>query len=919
MAATPRLYLIDGTALAYRSYFAFIKNPMINSKGINTSGPFGFTSMLMKLLKEENPEAICCVFDAKGPTFRHEKYAEYKATRERMPDEMREQLPLMHEVVEALNIPIIQKPGVEADDVIGTLAKRGEAAGMEVFIVSGDKDMMQLVTDKVKMMVQGRGAQAGETLIVDPEGVKAKMGVRPDQIIDLLGLMGDTSDNIPGIPGVGPKTAVKLLDEYEHFEGVFAHRDEVTRKSLKEKLHTHEDLARLSLDLVTIRTDLDLEISVDEIHRQPLDPHKALPLFKELEFTRFIADLSVLAGQEGAVPPAPVKREYHTIASEAELKALALSLQNMDGFAFDLETTSVQPMAAEIVGFSFSVEAGEAWYVPVMAPEFDREGQWLERPEEERMAKAIALLRPALENPKIRKYGQNIKYDVLVLRQAGVHVRGIDFDTMLAAYVLNPSNRRFNLDALALEHLGMEKVPTTAVIGTGKKQITMDQAPLALVADYACEDADAVIQLREKLAPRLEKGGLESLYRDIELPLIDVLIEMEEAGVALDTEMLQAMSVTMKKDLDHLIEEIYEIAGEEFNINSTQQLGKILFEKLKVHELAGWKRAKRTKTGYATDVKVLESLAFHPLPAKLLDYRQLTKLKSTYIDALPRMVLKKTGRVHASFNQTVAATGRLSTSDPNLQNIPIRTELGREIRKAFVPGQPGWKILSADYSQIELRIMAHISGDETMVDAFRHDEDIHRRTAADIFDVSVDDVSEEMRRKAKTINFGIIYGMGPYGLANRLQIPVPEAEAFITAYFDRYPKVNAFMASTIAQAYEQGYVTTLMHRRRYLPELQNSNKNMRDFGERTAINTPIQGTAADLIKMAMIKVAARLRSEHWQAVMISQIHDELLFEVADEEVERLSAMVREEMEGAIALSVPIKVDIGVGESWFEAH
>ena len=506
-----------------------------------------------------------------------------------------------------------------------------------------------------------------------------------------------------------------------------------------------------------------------------------------------------------------------------------------------------------------------------------------------------------------------------MLRRHGVHVQGIAFDTMLAAYVLNPSQRRFNIDALSLEFLGMEKIPTTAVIGTGRKQITMDQAPLALVSEYACEDADAVIQLREKLAPRLQKGGLESLYRDIELPLIEVLIEMEEVGVALDIDLLREMSVTLQADLDRLVDEIYEIAGETFNINSTQQLGRILFDKLKVHELAGWKRPKKTKTGYATDVGVLESLAFHPLPARLLDYRQLTKLKSTYIDALPKLVLKSTGRVHASFNQTVAATGRLSTSDPNLQNIPIRTELGREIRKAFVPGQPGWKILSADYSQIELRLMAHISGDETLLEAFRLGEDVHRRTAAEIFGVTPDQVTDEMRRNAKTINFGIIYGMGPYGLANRLQIPVPQAEAFINAYFERYPKVNAFMANTIAQAHEQGYVSTLMHRRRYLPELASSNRNVRDFGERTAINTPIQGTAADLIKMAMIRVAHRLRTEDWQAKMILQIHDELLFEAPEAEIPRLTDMVREEMEGAIALSVPIRVDVGVGENWFEAH
>ena len=588
-------------------------------------------------------------------------------------------------------------------------------------------------------------------------------------------------------------------------------------------------------------------------------------------------------------------------------------------FTVDLETTSLDPISARIVGFSFSWKEGEATYIPVLCPDEDRSGDLFESLEANSLQFLIEKLKPILEDPNSRKCGQNIKYDMRVLHHHGIRLQGIDFDTMVAAYLINPSSRQFGLDALAMEYLNVRKITTKSLIGVGKKQIGMDQVDLERVAEYGCEDADVTHRLRQVLEPKLYESEIDHLFREVEMPLIQVLMEMEEHGVALDRDFLGHMSKDMETQLQQRRNDIYEIAGEEFNINSTQQLGKILFEKIKVHELVGLRRPRRTKTGYATDVRVLESLSVHPLPRKLLDYRQLMKLKSTYVDALPKLIHLKTNRVHASFNQTVAATGRLSTSDPNLQNIPIRTDLGREIRRAFVAGKEDWVLLSADYSQIELRIMAHISGDDTLLDSFQKGEDVHKRTASEIFGLIEDQVTSEHRRQAKTINFGIMYGMGSYGLAQRLGISNEEAHNFITAYFARYPKVNEFMVSTIAQAHQQGYVTTLLNRRRYLPELKSENRNIREFGERTAINTPIQGTAADLIKVAMIRISEHLRGEVWQSKMILQIHDELLFECPMDEVEKLTDMVRHEMEGAIELTVPVRVDMGVGGNWYEAH
>jgi DNA polymerase-1 len=913
--ARKRLFLLDGSALAYRSYFAFIRAPLINSKGINTGGAFGFTNTLLKILRDERPDYIACLFDTSAPTFRHKAFKEYKATREKMPDDLVDQLPAIRSIVEAFHIPLIEMEGFEADDLMGTFTLQAENAGIETFLVTGDKDMMQLVSENVKMYTLSRGGSGSETEIVGPREVQEKWGVRPDQIVELFGLMGDHSDNVPGVPGIGPKTAQELIAQFGSMESLYAGLESVKRDAVREKLKTNRALAMLSRELITLRRDVPVRVSVEDLKFREIDRDRIVPLFQELEFNKFLQELPSLGGAAAQ----PAGRVCRIVQKEEDLDALIRELASVPMFVLDTETTSLQAMSAEIVGLSFSWKEGEAVYVPLLLPEDHFSGDLFSSPKGEQGRAALHKLKPVLEDPRIRKCGQNIKYDMLVLRRHGVDVQGVDFDTMVAAYLINPSARAFGIDALALEFLNLQKIPTKSLIGSGAKRISMAEVELEKIAEYACEDAEVALRLRSLFEPKLEENGVSPLFRDVEIPLIRVLVEMEENGVSLDLDLLGKMSRDMDGDLEQLRNKIHELAGEPFNINSTQQLGKILFEKLKIHETAGWKRPKKTKTGYATDVSVLEALSAHPLPRALLDYRQLQKLKSTYIDSLPQLVNPRTSRVHASFNQAVAATGRLSSSDPNLQNIPIRTELGREIRKAFIPAEKGWKILSADYNQIELRIMAHLSGDETLTESFRQGEDVHRRTASEVFGFAPDQVTPELRRQAKTINFGILYGMGPFGLAQRLGISNEEAQNIITAYFARYPKVNEFIAGTIAFAHQHGFVTTLLNRRRYLPEIRSDNRNIREFGERTAVNTPIQGTAADLIKLAMIRIADRLRKDSRKSKMILQIHDELVFETPDSEVEKLSAMVKKEMEGAISLSVPVKVDVGFGANWFEAH
>ena len=901
-----KLFLIDGSALAYRSYFAFIQNPLINSRGENTSAIYGFIRTLFKIFDEEKPDYIAVVFDTSEPTFRHKAYKAYKATREKMPDEMSEQLPILRQVIEALRIPIIEVPGYEADDILATLALKAKERGLQVFLVTSDKDLMQLVDSDIKIYNLRRRIDEAE--ILGPPEVEEKMGVPPEQIRDFLALVGDSSDNIPGVPKVGKKTAQSLLREYRSLDNLLDHLDEVTSNSVRESLRQNTEQARVSQQLVTLDTNVPIDLDLDQLRLKEPDQQKTLELFTRLEFASL---MDRIAGETKIDTT-----HYHTVRDEPQLRALVDKLKQAGHFTFDLETTSQNPMMAEIVGFSFSCKEGEAFYVPVSAPPegADPYAHLTMQPKQGGEIDLREALGPILTDESLAKNAQNAKYDILVLSQYGIRVRGLRFDTMLASYLLNPTGRQHNLDLLALEHLNIKKIPTSELIGKGKKQISMRDVPLNLVARYACEDADVTERLRRLFEPRLKEAGLWELFQEVEIPLITVLVHMEETGVALDRPYLEAMSRDMEQQLRALEETIYEMAGERFNINSTQQLARILFEKLKLPT------GRRTKTGYSTDAAVLEKLAKdYELPRKLLEYREISKLKSTYVDALPRLINPRTGRVHTSYNQTVAATGRLSSSDPNLQNIPIRTEIGRQIRRAFIPGKPGWKILDADYSQIELRIMAHLSKDENLIKAFQNGEDVHRATAANVFGVPPDEVTPELRRRAKEINFGIMYGMGVYGLAQRLEITPEEAQTIIQEYFVKYPGVNDFIIRTLNEARQKGYVTTLLNRRRYLPEILSENRRVREFAERTAINTPIQGTAADMIKVAMIRIDRRLQEEKLQSKMIMQVHDELVFEAPEEELETLRALVAYEMANALKLDVPIKVDIGIGNNWLEAH
>ncbi|MDZ7393431.1 MAG: DNA polymerase I [candidate division KSB1 bacterium] len=891
-----RLFLVDGSALVFRSYYAFIRNPLINSKGENTSAVYGVTRSLLKILQEEQPDYLAVVFDRPEPTFRHQLYEQYKATRQEAPADLIEQLPRVRQVIEALGIPIVEKPGYEADDIIGTLAKRAEQAGLETYVVSGDKDLMQLVSPAIKVYNPRR---AGETVeVLDEAAVEEKLGVPPARVIDYLALAGDTSDNVPGVPGIGPKGAAMLLKEFGDLESLLQRLGEVKRESLRKAIEEHRAELDLSRQLVTIDCNVGIEVPFEQLARREPDAPRLMRLFSELEFSSLADQFAQRQRQEVL---------YHTVTTEEQFEQLLAQLRAAGKWAIDLETTSLNPIDAELVGFSFSWRAGEAYYLPVQAPRLDFT-PWATP------AELLKRLKPLLEDPAIKKCGQNIKFDMAVLKMAGVTLAGVEFDSMIASYLLNPSGRQHNLDSLALEHFGHKKIPISDLIGSGKKQRSMAEVPLAQIAEYACEDADFAWRLQEKLAPQLRQAALWELFEQVEMPLVPVLMQMELDGVCLDVPFLEQMSRDLNEQMEELMARIYDQAGEEFNINSTQQLGRILFDKLKL------RKVRRTKTGYSTDVAVLEELAKeHPLPRTILEYRQLAKLKSTYVDALPKLVNPRTGRVHTSFNQTVTATGRLSSSDPNLQNIPIRTEVGSQIRKAFIPPDDEHVILDADYSQIELRIMAHLSGDERLTQAFLDGEDVHRRTAALVFKLAPEEVTPEHRRRAKEVNFGIMYGMGAYGLSSRLEIPIEEAEAFIAAYFATYPGVHQYIMKTLEQAHRQGYVTTLLNRRRYLPEINSDNRRMREFAERTAINMPIQGSAADLIKVAMINISRALRAAGLKTKMILQVHDELVFEVPKDEVEQVRELVRHEMEHAITMNVPIKVDIGVGRNWLEAH
>ena len=900
MTSPKRLFLIDGMAQIYRAHFAMIKNPLTTKDGHHTSAIFGFMNSLFKLLRDENPDYIAVVLDCKEPTFRHKLYTEYKATREKMPDELVEQLEPLYEVISHTNIPILKKPGYEADDIIGTLVKKAEQAELVTYMVTGDKDMMQLVSETTFMYSPGN--RFTPTTIYDKIKVKEKWGVGPDGIIDMLALVGDTSDNVPGVDGVGPKTAKKLLDQYKDIETILEHADEAKNKRVRDGLQNGRDLVHLSRELVTIHCDVPVEFHIEELIRKDMDGEALTHDFQDLEMYSLITQVEALSGN-GVVALEQPDKNYQTILTQTDLDLLITTISNAELISFDLETTSITPLQADIVGLSFSVKANDGYYIPVEYPEKEsKPGLTLDA--------VLEKLKPIFENENNRFCGQNIKYDALVLSCYGIHLGNIVFDTMIAEYMLHPEKNSYKMDYLSIDYLNYRMVPIDNLIGTGLHQKSMAEVPLEDIAFYASEDADIAFQLAGILKNKLEEESLFEPYNDIEIPLIPVLTTIEKNGVYLNLDFLADLSRQFGEGLEKLTEKIHQMAGREFNINSPKQLGEILFDELELKPIR-----KRS-----TAVEVLAVLKnYHPLPEEVLKYRHLAKLKNTYVDAIPNYVNKETGRVHTSLNQTIAATGRLSSTSPNFQNIPIRTETGREVRKAFVPQNSDWVILSADYSQVELRIMAHYSQEPELIKAFEENSDIHSRTAALVNGITEAEVTLDQRRSAKVVNFGIMYGAGPYRMSQELGISMADAKILIDNYFATYPGIRKYMDETISLARDRGYVATLYKRRRNTGKLNASNRNIVQAEERVAINMPIQGTAADIIKIAMINIHNKMESENYQSKMILQIHDELLFECPKAEVDKLAAMVVEEMEEAVQLSVPLKVDWNYGSSWYEAH
>ena len=894
----PSLYLIDGYALIYRAFFALIRNPLRTSSGEETSASFGMANFLVKLLDERKPDHIGVVLDSRERTFRHERFADYKATREKMPDDLSAQLPRVHELFHAFRVPIIEIPGQEADDVIGSLARKAAETGLEVTIVSGDKDFYQLVDDHIRLLNPGRGGPGGvDEEVVDLTNAREKFGVPPGQVTDVLGFMGDSSDNIPGVAGIGPKSAQKLVEDWGSMEDVYAHLEEVGTPKMRERLEAGREAALLSKELVTIRTDLDVELDLDALAVQEPAPDLVTTLFTALEFTKLLERF-------GGGAEVTADAEYAVVDTMHALETLVAEIRKSGRVAVGVETDAPNPIDGEIVGFSLATAPGRARYVPL------GHGGDRNLPHD----RALEILVPLLQDPAIRKVGQDLKFDTLVLQKAGIELAGVEADAILAAYILDPGRRAYGIDLLALEHLGHKMISYDEVTRPdGENQISFPEVDVESAARYACEDADVAFRLCEMFLPQLEARELMDLYSGVELPLIPVLAEMERAGIKLNAGFFAAMGAKLEGELAAIEHDCHAIAGGEFNLNSPQQLAEILFERLKLPVI------KRTKTGYSTDAEVLEALAVdHELPRRCLEWRELAKLKSTYVDALPAAVNPRTGKLHTSFNQTVAASGRLSSSEPNLQNIPARTALGREIRKGFIPSEEGWTLLVADYSQIELRILAHLTGDPNLVLAFRTGQDIHRQTAALVFGVEPEKVNEMLRTRAKEVNFGVVYGMGVFGLARRLGITREEAKAFIDGYFARFADVRRYQEDTIEKVKQDGYVTTLLGRRRYLPEIRSRNFNVRSFAERAAINSPIQGTAADLLKIAMIRVRDRIARDKLPARMLLTVHDELVFEVERSAADALGRAVRTEMEGAIELDVPVEVGVGTGDTWYDA-
>jgi DNA polymerase-1 len=929
-----RLYLIDGYALIYRAFFALISRPLVSSKGENTSAAWGVARFLIKVFEKHSPDYLGMVFDA-GDSQRVEMYPEYKATREKMPDELALSLPRIRQMVEAFNVPVLELQGYEADDVIGTLAAQAVDQGLEAVIISGDKDFYQLIRPHVCLLNPGRGGPtAVEEEWVDLRNANERLGVAPEHVVDYLGLIGDTSDNVPGVKGIGPKTAIQLIEEYGAIENLLAHTADIKSKRAREALEAFASDALLSKKLVTIQEDLPIDLELEALRCR--EPNRAAlkDIFLDLEFHSLVRDFAAAgpaaAGEAGDEKPANrLEAEYILLSTAEQVHDVVRQAREAGRFAIDTETSDTDPMRAQLCGISIGVNVGTAYYLPFrhrtrgpdqgdmlgeLMPPVSKDGPGCEvvanlpdlhGPE---MEPLIALL----EDASVRKVGQNLKYDFLVFRREGIDLRGIEFDTMVASYVLEPGRREHGMDSIALQHLDHRTITYDKVTGKGKAQIPFAEVALDAACTYAAEDADIALRLAEKFAPELESLHLDPLFRDVEMPLVHVLAEMEWNGIRIDEPFFARMGEELRTQQRAVEQQIYAEAGQEFNIGSTPQLREILFGKL------GLPVIKKTKTGASTDVDVLQALAAkgHTLPTLLMQYRQIDKLRGTYVDTLPLAVNPYTGRIHTSFSQTIAATGRLSSSDPNLQNIPIRTEMGAEIRRGFIPAE-GQRFVSADYSQIELRILAHYSRDEAFVEAFRAGLDIHRQTASIVFSVPLDSVTKEMRDRAKTVNFGIIYGQGPFSLGNQLGISNAEAKEFIEEYFRRFPGVRRYLDEQVELAKARGYVETLTGRRRYLPELKSRNWNIRAFGERAATNAPIQGTAADLIKIAMIRIQDDLHAGVVPAKMLLQVHDELLFETPVGTEAAVQEFVRERMEGAAQLEVPLKVEGGVGDNWLE--
>ena len=896
-----RLYLIDGYAMLYRAHFAMIRNPLINSKGMHTSALFGFINQIMKLINNEKPDLMIAAFDSSKKTFRHEKYPEYKATREKMPDEMIGQLPYLWKILQSMDIPTLEEPGFEADDIIGTLATKAPGDEFEVFIVSGDKDFMQLINENIFLYAPS-GRQA-DIRIYDRSGVIDKWGVPPEKIIDLLGLMGDSSDNVPGVPGVGEKTAVKLINEYGSLEKSLENANEVKNKRAREGLLNARSEAVLSKELVTIDTNMNIDIDFKTLNTNTINKESLAEIFQELEFETLHKQI-IGNDKKISVDANKTKKEYLTLFKEEEIVQFFKTIKEEQWLSFDIETTSVNPMTCDIVGFSFSFKEHTGVYIPVHYPE--REDSLFD----DYTNRVIELMRPIMENSSIPKTGQNIKFDALILLRHGLKVEGIRFDTMIAAHLLKPEFRSLKLDNLSLEYLNYPMVPIEDLIGSGRNQISMAEVDIEKVSFYAAEDADIALQLTRIFEKKLKKESLYSFFSEVEIPLLSVLLEMEFNGMFIDSDLLKSMSTKIGKKINKLVTNIYSESGYEFNVNSTQQLAKILFE------IKGLPEVKKRST--AEDV--LEKLKNkHVLPGLILEYRKLNKLKNTYIDSLPELVNPMSGRIHSTFNQTITATGRLSSTNPNFQNIPIRTDEGREIRRAFRSKDDDWLIFSADYSQIELRIMAHLSQDKALVEAFIKGEDIHTRSAADVFNVSLEDVQPSMRRTAKIVNFGLLYGAGPFRMSQELGITQKEAKALIETYFSTYSGIKNYVESVMEVAKNNRYVETLLGRRRPVWDIDSSNHLHREAAKRMAINMPIQGTSAEMIKLAMIAISNHISSKSMKSKLLLQIHDELVFEVPKDELEELEGLVLDKMINALPLSVPIEVDSGYGQSWYEAH